>query len=452
MSLIVTNKQLDTIAITLKPYVRLLALEGATRGSKTADIIQAFYWCVFDSNERYHAICGQNYDTINRNILYAKDVGLIETHPELVMKKKQNGGYYIEMETPSGIKEIVIASYGDASKWKKILGGTIDVILIDEANIAHKAFIDETFARQTSCDNPKTFMTLNGDDPQHFIYQDYINHCKIIGECPSSTKAQMLEFQKDRGTKQGYYYKFYKMADNPIMTPDKIEKAMSIYPVGSYYYITKLLGERGRQGDLVYVDYMSKDLIVDAWGKTNGKPNFDLYRFTLGADIGATKAHNVFSLVGWGKDYRNNIVMRMKAFKSLGYNEKITQLKEFIKGILASGVKVQLIEGLFVDSAEANFIRDLAPIIKQEFGIEVSGSYKATIKERVDMNIIGFSTKRTLIDKSCSEVYDAFERIQKGKNGEARLDENKIETDIVDSVEYAQTRHMKKLMSAVGGW
>lgn len=442
MSLIVTRKQLDTIALSLKPHVRMIALEGPTRSSKTADMIQAFYWCVFDSNERYHAICGENYDTINRNILYSKDVGLLETHPELVMKKKQNGGYYVAMETPKGKKEIVIASYGDASKWKKILGGTIDVILIDEANIADPDFIDETFARQTSCDNPKTFMTLNGDKPEHTIYQNYINFCKIVGDAPSSTKGLMSEFQQKNGTKKGYYYMFYAMTDNPIMSTDKLKKAMSIYPVGSYYYITKLLGERGQQGELVYGDYMNKSLIVNGY-------DMDLYRFTIGIDIGENRASNVFTLVGWGKDFRECVILNCLSFVKVGYDAKKERLHQWLADITKT-IRPNLIEGIFVDSAEANFIRDLQEPIKAKFKIDVLPAYKATIKERIDMNIIGFSTGKVRIDRSCLNVYEAFNQTvwAKGKTGQERLDDNTVKIDILDSVEYAQTRHMKALMRA----
>lgn len=439
----VTEKQLDTIAIALSPKTRLLALEGATRGSKTADIIQAFYWCVYQSKEMYHAICGQSYDTISTNILNAKDVGLLITHPELKVKKRQIGSYYISMNTPNGTKEVLIAGYSDASKYKKILGGTIDVILIDEANIANKDFIDETFARQTSCDYPKTFMTLNGDAPEHLIYQDYINYCKILGNCPSSTRVLMNEFQEKNGRKDGYYYIFYSMSDNPIMTPEKIAKAMSIYPVGSYYYTTKLLGERGKQGNLIYADYMSKDNLVDAF--KGGR--LDYTRYTIGVDIGETRAANVFSLVGWKDNYQKCCVIKCMDFVKVGYEFKKQKLIEWL-GMVTQLVRVGQIEGVFVDSAEANFIRDLQEPIKRLFGIDVLPSYKATIKERIDMNIIGFSTRKVEIDRGCSNVYDAFNSAiwAKNKLGQERLDDNTVKIDIMDSVEYAQTRHMKALM------
>lgn len=454
MSLQVTNKQIRTSSLAVKDYVRLIALEGPSRGSKTADIIQAFYYAVFDSEERYHAICGQNYDTINRNILYAQDVGLIETHPELVIKKKQNGGYYISMQSPMGEKEILIASYGDASKWKKILGGTIGVFLIDEANIANKDFIDETFARQLSCEHPKTFLTLNGDDPLHLIYQEIINYCKIVGDCPSSTRALMNEFQEKKGIKQGYYYIFYKMSDNPIMTPDKIERAMSIYPVGSYYYITKLLGERGKQGNLIYSDYMSPDLLVDAFAKDSfGRSKYPMYRYTIGIDIGETRAANVFSLVGWAKNYESCIVLACFPFVRVGYNIKRQKLNEWLD-MVKNLVNVMQIEAIFVDSAESNFIIDLQEPVKQGYGLDVLPSYKATIKQRIDAFIVGLSTGRIKFNKNCQNAYDAYNSAVwvKDKIGLERLDDNSVKIDIMDSIEYAVTRHMKALMSSIGGW
>lgn len=442
MSLIVTNKQLDTIALLLRPTTRFLTLEGATRSSKTADLIQAFFYAVYDSNERQHAICGYDYDTINRNILYAKDVGLLETHPELEMKKRQQGGYYIEMQSSKGVKEILLAGYADGSKWKKILGGTLGVVLIDEVNIAHADFVRETLARQTASDNPKSVFTLNGDDPNHYIYQEYINYSKVIGNAPESTKQEMKEFQKKNGTKVGYYYKFYSMSDNPIMTEEKINNAMSIYPVGSYYYLTKLLGERGRQGELIYADYMSRDLLVDGFSR-------DYYRYTIGVDIGETRASNVFALVGWGLNYSTNTVLLVKDFVRVGYEKKkelLFQWLEEVTKLIPSG----LIECISVDSAEANFIEDLREPIKVKYNIDVIPSYKATIKQRIDMNIVGYSSKRTLIDKRLEKVYNAFigSTWAKNKIGQERFDCNTVNADIRDAVEYAQTRHMKALMRA----
>lgn len=445
-------------SLMIQDYSRLITLEGPARSSKTALAINAFYYLVFDSSHKYHAICGRDYDTIKRNILNAEHIGLLKVHPELELTRGKIGNYYIKVNSPKGVKEILLAGYSNQAQWKKVLGGTIATFLIDEGNIADPTFINETKARQISCDNPHTIITLNGDDPDSFIYQEVINYCKIVGKAPASTRAEMEKFQKEKGIKEGFYYFHFKISDNPIMTEEKLQNAYSAYPVGSYYYITKILGERKKQGELIYNEYMSQDQIVDAYEKDDkGRLRYDLKRYTIGIDIGSTRAYNSFTLTGWPLDHHYFIILKNKPFVKCGYAEKTKNLEIFIKQILDSGILPGQIEGIYVDSAEQNYIADLSPIIKQKYGINVYQSIKYTIKDRIDMNIISFSRKTGLFNNSSDvmEVYKSFESMvwEADKIGIVREDKNQKKNDLVDSMEYSQTPHMQELMKGgVSKW
>jgi PBSX family phage terminase large subunit len=429
----------DRLRLALKDSTYLIAMEGPARSAKTALAIQAFFLSVYDSDEQYHLIAGQSYETITRNLLDADTIGLLKAF-DLKLERDKIGNSYISIQTEKkGKKVIRLAPYSDKSKWKTILGSTLGVILVDEVNIADKQFILELFARQASVDRPKQIWTLNGDDPEHYIYQEFINYCQMVGEIPTSTLAIMQSFQAEKGIKQGYYYAHFKMSDNPIMTPEKIERISSIYPVDSFYYKTKVLGERGVQGEMLFLDYMSSQLLIDA-----SRYKADIKRYTIGIDIGESQALNSFVLIGWTQDYRKAIVISELHFQKLGYKEKTAKLRGWLE-IILKYIPSQMVEGIFVDSAEGNFIEDISTDFYRDYGIKVAPSYKATIKERVDMMIIGFSTKRIMIDNSCRVIYDAYAKALRDPNG-VRLDDNKPENDLMDATEYALTRHMIALM------
>ena len=132
------------------------------------------------------------------------------------------------------------------------------------------------------------------------------------------------------------------------------------------------------------------------------------------------------------------------AFKSdsKGYAYKTEMLKVFL-----AKHKGKVIECISVDSAEENFIRDLKG---ERLGYDVVSSYKATIKARIDLNIILFSKKRFLFDKSTYEAFRAYQSAMwvKGKEGKEREDNNLPMNDIMDSIEYAETVWMKTLAMA----
>lgn len=453
MPLTMTNKLLDVLAIATSPFCRLLTHEGTARSAKTAVAIQEFYYSVYNSDEKYHAICGRDKDAIKDNILNIPDVGLLTTHPDCILKADRIGSTYIQLATPKGIKNIKLVNYSDARSWKKVLGGSLGVVLIDEVNIADTVFINETFSRQIKANQPLTILTLNGDDPQHECYQNFINYSKIIGDCPASIQAEMLKFQKEHGTKPGYYYMHFTMSDNPVMTPEKIKAAMAIYPQGSFYYTTKILGERGVQGDLIFDDYLKEELIINAQeiDAVTGRAIYPFKRYTIGVDIGENRACNVFTLTGWTENYRQAVCLAIKSFKRVGYAEKTKNLIIWLQNLIDTKVINPLtLEGIYVDSAESNYITDLQGVIKSRFNVPVTGSYKATIKDRIDMLIVGFSTGRVLFDKHCRKVYEAYQSAKwaDGQKGKVREDMNLEINDIMDAFEYSLTRHMKALMIA----
>lgn len=441
-NLIVTDKMLDCIQFALRPSTYCMFFEGSIRSIKTTTVIQMFHFLVQTSDKTYHLISANDNNSIKDVILEA-EMGLITLYPDLYeMKKDEIGGYYVAVKSlladkPQN-KKILLCGFSNKSRWKAINGHEFGVILLDEANNANKQFIDECFARQANVDDPKMLMTMNGDNPTHYIYTDYVNNAKILGKAPASIVAEMNEYEK----KQGYYYVHFTMHDNPTMTPEKIARTESIYPKGSYYYTIKILGERGTTGALIFNDYMNKDRHI----KNVDKEIF--YERIVGVDIGASRARNAFTLVGFKKDYSLVAPLDKHSFKQVGYDSKRKQL---VDKVLEWQKKYGYIRCISVDSAEQNFIFDL----KQEFkkyNIEVISSYKATIKERIDLIIVLLVLNRLVFNDNanCRELFEAYlnAKWDKDKIGEVREDNNDPINDDMDSFEYALTVHMKGLLLA----
>lgn len=459
MAMLYNDKILDCISLCLR--ARFLALEGSARSGKTASIsADGLYYAVKYNSEDNHIISARDFDAIKNNILEMSVTGLLKAHPDCKLRKASIGGYYVSlMGKDKREKKIFLVNYSNKSSWEKILGNTLGVVYIDEVNIADKQFVLESLARQISADKPLTIVTTNGDDPNHWIYQDYINYCKILGKVPASIVKEMTEFQsKHNGYKEGYYYLHWTMDDNPILTPEKKKSAMSIYKEGSYYYNTKILGIRGIQNELIFESVMDENLIQDAFEvDDHGRRLHQFTNYTFGLDTGGGRAFNSICLTGYEKNFSRAMVLKVKVFDETGMKNKYPIIFNFIEECFKLfQIHSSQVDGLMVDCADQNAIADLKDAIYEAFRINTVGSYKATIRERIDCVAICFSTNRLLFHTTCRKGYDAYLHAQKGDKPYERLDTNETnatgDNDVMDSIEYSITRHRKDLMRLGGNY
>ena len=449
------DKILDAIQVALDPRTRCLTFEGTIRSAKTVTAIQIFHLLVQRMKGKYALIAAENYDAIRTNLLQAER-GLMTLYPDKYrFVKEEIGGFYVEAVTKGGIKEILLCGYSDSSKWEKILGKDIEIVMIDEVNIADKQFVDECFARQGATEHPVTIFTLNGDDPQHLIYQERVNKSLIVGNCPASTKAEM-DAQKIK--KRGYFYMWWSFDDNPKLTQDQKRELRHEFPVGSYYHKTKILGERGKWGILIFADYMESNLVqncfvYDAKNKrvdySKLDPKLGIVHFTMGVDIAEGKASNVFVLTGFDRTYGRAFVLDRLIFKSrddMGRPVGFKKKTEYLKAFLAKHIDKKL-DFISVDSAEGNYINDLNG---EKLGVPIIPSYKATIKQRIDLLIILFNKHRITFDPQCADIYAAYQSATwtKGKEGIEREDNGATANDIMDATEYSLTTYMTALTTA----
>jgi hypothetical protein len=395
---------------------------------------------VIKSDAELHCMAAKDLDSIRDNLLEGDNKFLDLFAPTASVVGGNMGSKYIQMITAKGVKKILLAGYENKKTWTKILGKPIENFLIDEINIADQQFLYETFARQFSFDNPLTIATLNGDDPDAYIYQDYINYCTdiTIEDTPASTIGYMSGEKKD-----GYYYSFFRLEDHPRMTPEKMAKIQEAYPVNSFYYQTKVLGVRGVQEGLLYADLITPQHYVD-WSRIDKTA---IKQIEIGIDIG-DKAETVFTLTGFTKEFSRALVIDTMAFNEADYDEIIAKFNHWLDQWYQ--VFGNIIKGVWVDSADSIFIRTLRARISMP--VRVYGSKKMTIKERVILKEQLLHQKRLLFvnDFSARDTALMLKKMKTdGKGG--HLDEGKAETDYNDSLDYSLTPHLKKLSDYTKG-
>jgi hypothetical protein len=439
--MILTKKIKQATNRALKPETRLIVYEGAAQNGKTSAALLAFGLRVANSDSELHALVAKDLDAIRDNLLEGDNKFLHLFGENAKVVGGDMGSRYIRFKTTKGDKKILLVGYSNKNTWTKILGKSIECFLIDEINIADQTFIYETFARQFSFAHPFTIATLNGDDPDHFIYTKYINHCTDLfpEDTPNSTLEQMADYEK----KAGYYYGFWGLDDHPLMTEEKKQRIMEAYPLNSFYYLTKVMGVRGVQEGLLYADLISKSHFI----KYNMIDKTAIKQIEIGVDIG-DKADTVFTITGFTKNFSRAVVIDTMAFNQEDYDQIIAKFNTWVD----TWYKVfgNTIKNVWVDAADSIFIRTLRSRISMP--VAVRPSRKMTIKERVILKEQLLHQSRMLFveDFGGKDTALMLRKIKTDGRG-GHLDEGNTETDYNDALDYSITPHLRKLSDYVKG-
>ena len=233
--------------------------EGQTYGGKTTIGAIKFILRVKASSKKQHCICGLDTGTIEKNIIKS-EMG-IESYFGDEIDYRGNGDVnynlpHIYVKSNKGLKVIFLFGYADQSRWKKALGGQFGCAMIDEVNTADMDLVREVAMR---CDY--LLMTLNPDDPNLPIYREYINHCRPLPNFEKDVPSEMMNQLLSQPAKEGWVHWYFRMDDNPTLTPEKKASIIANVPEGSKTWKAKILGLRGRSEGLVYDEFTDKKII-----------------------------------------------------------------------------------------------------------------------------------------------------------------------------------------------
>ena len=233
--------------------------EGQTYGGKTTIGAIKFILRVKASNKAQHFIAGQDLGVVEKNIINSEN-GILNMFGDNV-EYFGNGNVdynlpHLKVSSLRGDKIVFVFGYNDATRWKKALGGQYGCGMIDEVNTANMDFVREAAMRVDYL-----LMTLNPDDPTMEIYKEYINHCRPLPEWEADVPKEMMNQLMSQPPKEGWVHWFFKMDDNPSLTPEKKANIIANVPVGSRQWKAKIIGLRGKNTGLVYEEFTDEKII-----------------------------------------------------------------------------------------------------------------------------------------------------------------------------------------------
>lgn len=313
----ISKKQMSIMAFPFTSYDALIC-DGAIRSGKTAFMMLSF---VDDAMRRYDGqrfgICGKTVDSTVKNII----------SPYLTLKYAQEK-YTIQWRrsdklliVSDGKRTNIFEVFGgkDESSFMLIQGRTLAGVLLDEAALQPRSFVEQAMAR-CSVAGSKLWFNCNPDTPQHWFYLEWVSQ-------PEKHNAIRLHFQ---------------LEDNPSLDAKIIERYKSLYT--GVFYQRYILGKWVVAEGLVY-DFNEKCI-------TDEKPAGAEYYISI--DYGTL---NPFSAGLWSVTGSKAVRISEYYHDGRGMQKQLTD-DEYCNEIekLAGG---KMITKIIVDPSAASFITAL---------------------------------------------------------------------------------------------
>ena len=302
------------------PYKDLDAVicDGAVRSGKTMCMGISFVcWAMRRFDGQRFALCGRTIGSLRRNLLSGLlpvlgDIGF--SVEERLSKNSMEIGYRGRKNT------FYLFGGRDESSQALIQGVTLAGVLMDEAALMPRSFVEQACAR-CSVPGSKIWFNCNPEGPYHWFYSQWI---------------------KKTEEKRALYLHF-SLEDNPALTREVIARYRSMF--SGVFYRRFILGEWVAAEGRVY------DFFDETWLKD---PPENCTEYAMSCDYGTA---NPFSLGLWG--LKEGVWYRLKEYyydsRRAGYQmtdaEYVRELKK-----LAGGRKVRHI---VIDPSAASFIEAL---------------------------------------------------------------------------------------------
>lgn len=293
--------------------------DGAVRSGKTFALSVSFFlWAMSRFQRQRFGLCAGSINGVRRNLLEQARPVLEGLGFRWEEKLSRN-----EVVLRGGGRENVFFLYGgrDEGSYTSIQGVTLAGVLLDEAALMPRSFVEQACAR-CSVGGGRIWFSCNPAGPEHWFYQEWI--CK-------AEEKRML-------------YLRFRMEDNPGL-PEKVRERYERMFRGSFYR-RYVLGEWAAAEGLVY-DFFQADRMPEA-------PEGPFSRWRISCDYGT---RNPASFGLWGE--LGGVWYRVREYYYDARAEGRQKTDgEYVRDLrdLAGGRRV---ETVVVDPSAASFIEAL---------------------------------------------------------------------------------------------
>lgn len=187
-----------------------LICDGSVRSGKTTVMTMAFVlWAMSHYDRTNFAICGKTVQAAERNIL--KPLMEIDGLGAALSMSYKVSTRVLTVRCGSVTNWFYLFGGKDESSYMLIQGITLAGVLFDEVALMPRSFVEQALSRAISFERPKYFFNCNPESPNHWFYQEWI-----------------------KTTRENTRHIHFLLDDNPVLTPQMIERTKAMYS-GVFY-------------------------------------------------------------------------------------------------------------------------------------------------------------------------------------------------------------------------
>ena len=151
--------------------------DGAVRSGKTVCMTLSFvFWAFYRFQDTSFALCGKTITSLRRNILTPILPLLRELGFECTEKTSQN---LVVICRQNRTNRFYLFGGKDESSAALIQGMTLGGVLLDEAALMPRSFVEQAIAR-CSLQQAKLWFNCNPDNPAHWFYNEWIKYNNMV--------------------------------------------------------------------------------------------------------------------------------------------------------------------------------------------------------------------------------------------------------------------------------
>ena len=401
--------------------------EGGKRAGKNIINLIAWSAAIDNSDDMLHLAAGVSQSSARMNIVDSDGFGLMHIFEGRCRYGQYNGRDALMIDTPKGMKAVVIAGGGDSRSASLIKGHSYSTVYITEVNECHQTFMQEAIDRTLASSKRQIFFDLNPKPPAHWFYTDFLNYQDEL---------------KERGENPGYNYGHFTILNNRSITDKQLKEELSKYDRGSIWYQRDILGLRTSASGRIYTGYNMKDASITP----EEIRKLDFSELTVGIDVGGTDA-TAATLTGITRDHEY-VVHIDGLYHKQGIDNRMdeqTYVQMVVNWLMPWTKVYPNIGTIYVDSANKLFRTGLRnELIRRgmtRFSV-LAFNKSDGILQRIELSSMLLNQGRYKISTRMDRWHEAYQRAvwsdKDYQNGDwVRVDDGSYPVDCLDSAEYS---------------